>query len=213
MWNRPSPPPPPPPASDLVTPLIVSTVCILLPLLAVLRSRANKLASKKAAVTATGAEVPRDVARRLEAESADASNGVDRPLQMLCISLLVVPQAWVFATQENPTAVEQLSAWGSVTYGQLTDGKITFSFQLACALLFIERMCYTWVHSFSKSFVAFTKTAVGRQLGKKPLDCVLTIFYINKVARPPCHGPANAHHPGASRFLSALPRPVRRSSK
>ena len=55
------------------------------------------------------------------------------------------------------------------------------SVECTLALLFIERICYTWVHTFSTSFVEFTKTAVGKRMGKKPLDVVLTIFYINKV--------------------------------
>ena len=49
------------------------------------------------------------------------------------------------------------------------------------AALAIERLCYTWVHSFSTSFVSFANTPLGRMMGSKPLDVVLTIFYINKV--------------------------------
>ena len=49
------------------------------------------------------------------------------------------------------------------------------------AALSIERLCYTWVHSFSTSFVSFASSPLGKMMGKKPLDVVLTIFYINKV--------------------------------
>ena len=52
---------------------------------------------------------------------------------------------------------------------------------LPFAALSIERLCYTWVHSFSTSFVSFANTPLGRMMGKKPLDVVLSIFYINKV--------------------------------
>ena len=131
---------------------------------------------------AKGKEVPKDVVRRMEAEAEDPNNGVDRPLQLACIAAIVVPLAWAGATQEAPTAGEQLSGWASDSWTQLTDGKLTASFQLAAALLFIERLCYTWVHTFSASFSRFCKSAVGQAMGgEKPLDVVLKLFWANKV--------------------------------
>jgi len=136
---------------------------------------------KKTAKTATGEEVPKDVLRRKEAEAVDAKGGVDRPLQMLCIASLVLPIAWSFATQESPTASEQIQGWARASWNQLTDGVINPDFQVAVAALFIERICYTWVHTFSGSFQTFCDTPIGKMMGSKPLDTVLTIFWINKV--------------------------------
>ena len=161
----------------------------MLPAVAVLRSQmaTPELSPKRRLSTITkkdakGKEVPKDVVRRMEAEAEDPNNGVDRPLQLACIAAIVVPLAWAGATQEAPTAGEQLSGWASDSWTQLTDGKLTASFQLAAALLFIERLCYTWVHTFSASFSRFCKSAVGQAMGgEKPLDVVLKLFWANKV--------------------------------
>ena len=161
----------------------------MLPAVAVLRSQmaTPELSPKRRLSTITkkdakGKEVPKDVVRRMEAEAEDPNNGVDRPLQLACIAARVVPLAWAGATQEAPTAGEQLSGWAADSWTQLTDGKLTASFQLAAALLFIERLCYTWVHTFSASFSRFCKSAVGQAMGgEKPLDVVLKLFWANKV--------------------------------
>jgi len=140
----------------------------------------RKFGYKETAVSATGQAVPKDINRRKEAEAVDAKKGVDRPLQLVCVLGVLLPHAWAYFTQEAPTVPEQLGGWLSTSYQQLIDGCINFDFQLAAALLFIERICYTWVHSFSASFVCFCGTRLGRAMGHKPLDTVLTIFYINK---------------------------------
>lgn len=187
--------------------------------------------------------MPLDVERRKSAKAEDTNNGIDRPLQLLCIAGMVLPLVWAVATQKGPTVGEQLTEWATVSWGQFTDGKINLNFQIAVAALFIERLCYTWVHTFSASFVKFSKTAVGappetgraqggsgnigqvglrsevpwpkgsvsphpgsprtcrtpvdrraaprsrrtssppplgKRMGKKPLDVVLSIFWINK---------------------------------
>ncbi len=133
-------------------------------------------ASKRTALTAKGDVVPKDVVRRSESE-----NGSDRPLQLLTLAFFVVPLLWVFQTQEAPTAKAQLISWCATSWAQLTDGKINIDFQIACACLFVERICYTWVHTFSQNFVRFAKSPLGKMMGKKPLDVVLTIFYLNKL--------------------------------
>ena len=114
-------------------------------------------------LTAPGSlsQVPLDVERRKSAKAEDGNNGIDRPLQMVCIAAMVLPLLWAGMTQESPSAREQISEWLTVSWNQLTDGKINLSFQLAVAALFIERLCYTWVHTFSASFVRFTQTAIG----------------------------------------------------
>jgi len=106
-------------------------------------------------------QVPLDIDRRKSAKAEDTNNGVDRPLQLVCIAAIVLPVVWACATQQGPTVAEQLTEWGSVSWGQLTDGKMNLHFQVAAALLFIERLCYTWVHTFSTNFMTFTKTAIG----------------------------------------------------
>ena len=167
----------------------------MLPAVAVLRSQmaTPELSPKRRLSTITkkdakGKEVPKDVVRRMEAEAEDPNNGVDRPLQLACIAAIVVPLAWAGATQEAPTAGEQLSGWASDSWTQLTDGKLTLPFQLAVAALSIERLCYTWVHSFSTSFVAFAKTPLGRAMGAKPLDVYRAARRPNpaRPLSPPC---------------------------
>jgi len=188
FWKS-KPEPAPEPESTLLSTLAAVLVCWVLPAVAVLRSQmaTPELSPKRRLSTITkkdakGKEVPKDVVRRMEAEAEDPNNGVDRPLQLACIAAIVVPLAWAGATQEAPTAGEQLSGWASDSWTQLTDGKLTASFQLAAALLFIERLCYTWVHTFSASFSRFCKSAVGQAMGgEKPLDVVLKLFWANKV--------------------------------
>ena len=136
---------------------------------------------KQTAVTATGQKVPKDVQRRKEAEAVCPTKGVDRPLQLLCVAFLVLPHVWVFATQESPSALEQIHGWMAASWAQLTDGKINPDFQFAILLLSIERGCYTWAHSFAGSFKSFCDSRLGKLMGKKPLDVVLTLFWANKI--------------------------------
>eukprot|EP00965_Chrysotila_dentata_P210615 6185993-Pleurochrysis_carterae.AAC.6 len=91
---------------------------------------------KGTARTASGEEVPKDVLRRKEAEALDARKGVDRPLQFLCALAVVLPYAWAFATQESPSAYNQVNSWAQRSWMQLTDGVINPDFQAADACYF-----------------------------------------------------------------------------
>ncbi len=151
-----------------------------------LTSKESHGPGKSQAKTSGGKAVPKDVARRKAAKSEVPStrNATDRKLQLLLLCALVVPQLACVALQESPTVGEQLSLWARLSWEKLTDRTVEPSFQLAAALLFLERLTYTWVHTFTASFAAFCKTPLGRCLGKEPLDTVLTLFYINKARRP-----------------------------
>jgi len=142
-------------------------------------------ATTKTAVAGNGATVPKDFERRKTAKAlaveAKSESGKNIKHQALLLAFLVVPYAIAACLQTGPTVSEQLSLWVRLSWQQLIHPSITLHFQVAVALLFIERICYTWVHTFSTSFVEFCATPVGRMMGKKPLDVVLTIFYVNKV--------------------------------
>ena len=135
-----------------------------------------------------GKEVPMDVERRKEAEKMEGKKITDRKLQALCVLYFVVPYLWAWQTQENPTASEQVSTWLQQSWSQLADHQVTLHFQLAFVALLSERLCYTWVHTFSPSFVRFCNTRLGQFMGRltspkpepRPLDTVLCLFYINK---------------------------------
>ena len=59
------------------------------------------------------------------------------------------------------------------------------------------------MHTFSPSFMRFCKTPVGKFMGKKPLDVVLTIFCINKVIQLGCFvGFCACSHPRRMRQLT-----------
>lgn len=190
LFSSPPPPPPPPPIWQTDGPILVAALCCwLIPAVllvaGLVEHRKVKSPGKKKAVTATGAAVDVDVERRKKAKAAEAAAGKQawesRKQQIALAAFIFVPHALVANFQSGPTVAEQVTFWVTESYAQLTDGKITPVFQLGVAALFIERMCYTWVHTFSPSFKRFCKTPVGRMMGKKPLDVVLTIFYINKV--------------------------------
>ena len=140
------------------------------------RSSSNSSFVNDTAVTGKGHTVPKDIHRRSE-----STNDVDRPLQLAILAFFALPLAWAVQTQQNPTAKQQVTNWARASYAQLTDGKINLNFQVACAALFVERICYTWVHTYSQHFVRFTKTRLGRSMGNKPLEVVWTIFCLNKV--------------------------------
>jgi methylene-fatty-acyl-phospholipid synthase len=125
------------------------------------KNDASNALQHRAHPTARAPQVPLDVERRKSAKAEDNNNGVDRPLQLLCIAGMLLPLVWAVLTQQGPTVGEQLTEWATVSWAQFTDGKINPNFQIAVAALFIERLCYTWVHTFSASFVKFTKTALG----------------------------------------------------
>ena len=193
-WELAAPEPiPPPPLIGIDLPINFPTlmavlICWVLPLmlLVLVGNNDQKQAQdgQRKAVTGAGTVVNLDIERRKEAESMDAveKKSSDRKLQLLMLLYAVVPIAWAWQTQESPTVGEQIGEWASLSWTQLTDGRATVHFQLAFAALCIERACYTWVHTFSSTFVKFCETSVGRAMGKKPLDVVLSIFYINKVS-------------------------------
>ncbi|KAL1528624.1 hypothetical protein AB1Y20_009962 [Prymnesium parvum] len=187
VFMRPPPPPPPPPPPAFHIPVELALFLALFCCWAVpaflLLSRAKTTVGSplaKKAKTATGKEVPKDVIRRQEAYASQSTSVLDRVLQISVWGGLIIPMVWVFATQESPSASEQLTTWFNLSLAQLTNGKITANFQVAAFLLFIERATYTWVHSFSASFMKFVKSPLGRALGEKPLDVVLNLFFINK---------------------------------
>ena len=187
-WESPPPPPPPPPSAmeglPLLTAIIAAWVLPTLGILSYAHSKKPQSPKAKSAVDGTGKSVPKDTERRKVAEKQDAEGGVNKHknLQRFLLFLFVaIPHSLAWKYQENPTVAEQVSGWASTSWAHLFDNQLTFHFQLAVGLLFIERLCYTWVHSFSGSFVEFAQSAVGKRMGKKPLDVVLTIFYINKV--------------------------------
>jgi len=191
-WSKAAPPPPPPGPNyiKIVLPITFETlmsilVCWVLPIVIYTFTTAHESdqsSGKRAAVTGKGDKVHMDIERRKEAEAADpvTKKGADRQLQALMWVYFLVPYMWAWQTQENPTVQEQVSTWLNQSWSQLTDHEVTLHFQAAFFALLIERLCYTWVHTFSPSFVRFCNTAIGRNMGKKPLDVVLTIFYINK---------------------------------
>lgn len=125
---------------------------------------------RRGAVDGAGEEVPLDIERRKEAVQQDEKNGTDRKLQSIILAAVVIPYAWAVQTQSDPTVAEQISGWASQSWAQLADGKVTLHFQIAVVALFIERMCYTWVHTFSAVFIQFCSTWLGRKMGKEPLD-------------------------------------------
>jgi len=125
-------------------------------------------------------KVDLDIERRKEAVIVDAKGGKDRPLQVAFLTALSLPFVWAYMTMESPTMSEQLSGWLEASIAQLLDGRVTVHFQLAVVALSIERMCYTWCHTFAPNFMRFTKTDIGRMMGDTPVNVVLTIFYINK---------------------------------
>jgi hypothetical protein len=97
------------------------------------------------------------------------------------------------------------------SWAQLADGQVTLHFQLAFLALLSERLCYTWVHTFSQSFVRFHKTKFGQMLGKEPLDAVLNLFYVNKTFQLgtflTCARSAAAAAPACERAIaSSVPR-------
>jgi hypothetical protein len=134
------------------------------------------------AKTATGEAVPKDIERRKVALAADEApkKQRDRMLQAVIAAYVLLPLLWAVQTQTNPTVSEQFSDWMLKSWTQLTDNRVTLHFQLAVAALSIERLCYTWVHTFSESFVRFSKTSMGKRMGDTPLDVVFSIFCINK---------------------------------
>ena len=194
-WHRPSPvaPPLPPPGPNyIVLPFTFETllavlVCWVLPVVIWTFTQAHNPADasadgKRTATTGTGQAVVMDIERRKAAVSADPieKKGADRKLQLLMWVYFLVPYVWAWNTQENPTVREQVSTWMAQSWAQLADGQVTLHFQLAFLALLSERLCYTWVHTFSQSFVRFHKTKFGQMLGKEPLDAVLNLFYVNK---------------------------------
>ena len=192
-WEQEPEPPPPPPLVGIDLPinfptLMAALICWVLPLVAMLllgNKEQQAEDGQRKAVTGAGTVVNLDIERRKEAESMDAveKKSSDRKLQLLMLMYAFLPIGWAWQTQENPTVGEQVGEWASLSWTQLTDGRATVHFQLAFTALCVERACYTWVHTFSSTFVKFCETSVGRAMGKKPLDVVLTIFYINKVRR------------------------------
>ena len=188
IFGKTSPPPAPAtPATGLsLSPeaLLAIGLCWVLPAVLMFVTRSEKSPAAQSTLDGTGKEVPKDVIRRQEALAAkEATTLMDRVLQIGTWGGLIAPLVWVFATQENPTAKEQVSYWVSVSWAQLTNGQLTPNFQIAAALLFIERATYTWVHTFSASFIRFANSPVGRLLGKKPLDVVLNLFFLNKTVQ------------------------------
>ena len=99
----------------------------------------------KNAVTGKGDEVPKDIIRRQTARASQKPTSTDRLLQFATWFCFVAPLMWAFASQEDPTAAEQLTMWWDISWTQLTDGKLNLNFQIACSLLLIERLTYTWV--------------------------------------------------------------------
>ena len=188
VFGKKAPPPAPvaAPAGLTFSPeaMLAIAVCWVLPAVLTFVTRAEKSPTAQSTLDGTGKEVPKDVVRRQEAlANKEATTLMDRVLQVGTWVGLIVPMVWVFATQENPTAKEQVAYWVNVSWAQLTNGQLTPNFQIAAALLFIERATYTWVHTFSASFIRFANSPVGRLLGKKPLDVVLNLFFLNKTVQ------------------------------
>lgn len=225
-WHRPSPvaPPLPPPGPNyIVLPFTFETllavlVCWVLPVVIWTFTQAHNPADasadgKRTATTGTGQAVVMDIERRKAAVSADPieKKGADRKLQLLMWVYFLVPYVWAWNTQENPTVREQVSTWMAQSWAQLADGQVTLHFQLAFLALLSERLCYTWVHTFSQSFVRFHKTKFGQMLGKEPLDAVLNLFYVNKTFQLgtflTCARSAAAAAPACERAIaSSVPR-------
>jgi len=188
-WQKPPPPAAPPGPNYIVLPITFETllailVCWITPIAVYTFMTAHTISEegKRAAVTGKGDTVHMDIERRKQAEAADPvqKKENDRKLQLLMWVYFLVPYYWAWQTQENPTAREQVRTWAEQSWSQLTDHQVTFHFQLAVFALLTERLCYTWVHTFSPSFVRFSKTPIGRMMGGKPLDVVLSLFYVNK---------------------------------
>ena len=129
----------------------------------------------------SGEEVPIDSERRREAAASNPNKEADRKLQASLCTFFCVPYLWACATQENPTVSAQIAGWVEHSWSQLTDNKATLHFQLAFCALLSERLCYTWIHTFPSSFLRFCDTAVGKRLGREPLNVVLHLFYVNKL--------------------------------
>ena len=124
-----------------------------------------------------------DHERRREALAAFPATEADRTLQFLFFAALIVPQLVVAQYQAAPSVAEQLSALVQLSWAQLTDGVVSPSLQLAASLLFLERLSYTWAWAFSPHFLRFCATPLGRALGRRPLDVVVTLFYLNKLTQ------------------------------
>jgi len=187
FWKKKPPPPTPPPVepSTMLTPagLLSVVVCWVLPAVFLYLSSKEKISvAAKTAVSAKGTEVPKDIIRRQEALKSQSQSFMDKLLAFGTWFFLVVPLVWAFATQESPTAAEQLGEWKSITLTHLADGQLSSAY-VACALLMIERLTYTWVHTFTGSYIKFANSSVGKMLGSKPLDVVLNLFFINKTVQ------------------------------
>ena len=186
MFAMPAPTPPPSSESDAATTLLAVLLCWAGPAIAYTLSVTNNKQpispTRKTAVAATGVEVPKDIERRKAAMKEQPAQRVGLQRALLFLAFLV-PHILVHYFQSGPTMTEQLKEWWTLSYNQLTDGKRTLPFQAAAFALSTERLCYTWVHSFSTSFVAFSRTPLGRLMGNKPLDVVFTLFCFNKTVQ------------------------------
>ena len=111
-------------------------VCWALPALFYVLSRTDGAKPispmQKSAVTGKGIVVPKDTERRKAAQQEKPAQAVG--MQRLAMAAaFIVPHLIVWLLQTGPTMSEQLSDWASVSYAQLTDGKLTLPFQCAVA--------------------------------------------------------------------------------
>ena len=135
--SAPAPPPPPPSMVEAAAPAFLAIlVCWALPALFYVLSRTDGAKPispmQKSAVTGKGIVVPKDTERRKAAQQEKPAQAVG--MQRLAMAAaFIVPHLIVWLLQTGPTMSEQLSDWASVSYAQLTDGKLTLPFQCAVA--------------------------------------------------------------------------------
>ena len=116
-----------------------------------------------------------DTSRRRKANSC-----ADRALQLWLLAVVACPFVWCYATQTEPTVREQVRGWWQSSPSLGSGSWCEPVFWTAAAVLALERVCYTWVHAGTVSFVAFCATPLGGSLGNTPLEVVYSLFCMNK---------------------------------
>ena len=148
MWWQKAPVPIEPEASalELAAPMLLSVLtCWILPgifyIMTVSDGAKPISPTQKRALTGTGIEVPKDTERRKDAQQEQPAQKVGLQRALLAAAF-IVPHIIVIMLQDSPTVSEQVNEWTSISYAQLTDGKLTLPFQLGvagvclCALFF-----------------------------------------------------------------------------